>query len=98
MSESKPQSKKTSLLESINAAAFAAPTAMGLHKLVLWIAGECTDVMLACNNDFVFLSWIIFFFHSIMWKYIIRRVYEKYDIELNPKSIYYKLKSKFSWK
>ena len=88
------QSRHGSLLESINAAALAAPTAIGLHKLVLWIASDCIDVFSGCNNEFLFLSWIIFFTHSVMWKYIIRRVYDRYNIELNPKGLYNSIKSK----
>lgn len=75
-------------MEAVNAAAFAAPTAMGFHKFGLWLAGDCTNVAEDCNNAFVFLSWVGFFFHSIAWKYVIRRVYDRYDIELNPKALY----------
>ncbi len=82
------------MLESINAAAFAAPTAIGLHKLVLWVASDCIDVFSGCNNEFLFLSWILFFVHSVMWKYILRRIYEKYNIEFNPKGIYRSIKKR----
>ena len=88
------QSKSHSMFESINAAAFAAPTAIGLHKFVLWIAGDCAMALADCNNDFLLLSWIIFFTHSVMWKYIIRRVHDKYHVELNPKGIYKSLKKR----
>lgn len=81
-------------MEAVNAAAFAAPTAMGLHKLGLWLAGDCTNVSEDCNNAFVFLSWVAFFFHSIAWKYVIRRVYERYDVELNPKALYKYIKKR----
>lgn len=87
------QSKLHSLLESVNAAAFAAPTAMGLHKTVLWLAGPCTDVTQACNDPFLLASWFVFFLHSIGWKYLLRRIYQKYGIQLDPKNIFNKMKS-----
>lgn len=84
------QTKLHSLLESLNAAAFAAPTAMLLHKATLIFAGEHA---LNENQDlFVFITWIMFFLHSILWKYILRRVYEHYGKKLSPKYIYKKVK------
>ncbi len=92
------QTKAHSLLESINAAAFAAPTAIGLHKFMLWIFDDCARVNDPCNDTFVMISWGAFFFHSIAWKYIIRRIHEKYNVQLNPwymvKTLKNKLKDK----
>ena len=85
------QSKLGSFLESVNAAAFAAPTAMLLHKATIVVAG---DNMLNENQDlYVFLTWVTFFLHSIAWKFVLRRVYEYYGYKLDPKYIYYRLKS-----
>lgn len=78
------QTKAHSLLESLNVAIFAAPTAIGLHKLLLYLAGDCALASADCNNEFVTYSWAMFFVHSVIWKYIIRRIHEKYNIELNP--------------
>ncbi len=92
------QTKAHSLLESVNAAAFAAPTAIGLHKFMLWIFNDCARVSDPCNDSFVFISWIVFFFHSILWKYVIRRLHEKYNIELNPWYVIKKLKLRINGK
>ena len=78
------QTKTHSLFESINAASFATPTTIGLHKFLLWIFDDCARVNDPCNDTFVMISWVVFFFHSIAWKYIIRRIHEKYNIRLNP--------------
>lgn len=80
------QSKKHSLLESIQTAAIAAPTAILIHKATLIIAG---DNALNNNQDlFVTLSWVLFFLHGVMWKYIIRRIHDHYGIRLDPRNIY----------
>ena len=84
------QSKSNSLLESLNAAAFAAPTAMLLHKAVLMLAG---DNALNDNQDlFVVLSWFMFFWHSVAWKYALRRVYDHYGYKLEPKYVFKRIK------
>lgn len=88
------QSRIHSLLESVNAAAFAAPTAMLLHKATLMIAG---DNVLNENQDlFVFITWIMFFLHSIAWKYILRRVYDHYGVSLDPRNIYKKVRERIT--
>jgi hypothetical protein len=80
------QTKKHSLLESIQTAAIAAPTAILIHKSVLMIAG---DNALNNNQDlFVSLSWVLFFLHGVMWKYIIRRIHDHYGNRLDPRNIY----------
>lgn len=78
------QSKLNSFLESLNAASVAAPTAIGLHKLMLIIFGDCTLATSSCNDVFVLISWVVFFIHSVTWKYIIRRVYERFGVQLDP--------------
>ena len=79
------QSRLHSLIEALNVGLFAAPTAILLHKLTLMIAGENA---LNENQDFyVTLSWVMFFLHSIAWKYVIRRVHEHYGLKLDPKNI-----------
>ena len=88
------QSKYTSFLESLSAASLAAPTAILLHKFVLWLAGDCALANAECNNTFLLLAWGIFWAHSIAWKYIIRRVYEKYDVQLNPIQLYRYIKKR----
>ena len=80
------QTKKHSLLESIQTAAIAAPTAILIHKATLIIAG---NNVLNNNQDlFVILSWVLFFLHGVMWKYIIRRIYDHYGDRLDPRNIY----------
>lgn len=78
------QSKLHSFFESLNAASVAAPTAIGLHKLMLIIFGDCTLATAECNDIFVLISWVVFFIHSIIWKFIIRRIFEKYGVQLDP--------------
>lgn len=85
MENTSKQSRLHSLTEALNVGLFAAPTAILLHKVTLMIAGENA---LNENQDFyVTLSWVMFFFHSIAWKYIIRRVHNHYGIKLDPKNL-----------
>lgn len=86
------QTRLHSFFESLNAAAFAAPTAIGLHKLSIMIGGDCVLLNSSCNDLYVGVTWIGFFLHSIAWKYLIRRIHDKYDVELNPFNLYLKLK------
>jgi len=88
------QSKLHSLFESLNAAAFAAPTAMGLHKLSLIIFGDCTLASSDCNDTFVLISWVFFFIHSVIWKFIIRRIHEKYGLRMDPIHLIRRLRKK----
>ena len=85
MMEHTKQSRLHSLMEALNVGLFAAPTAILLHKAVLMIAGE--NALNENQDFFVTLSWILFFFHSVAWKYIIRRVHEHYGVKLDPKNI-----------
>jgi hypothetical protein len=77
------QSNSLSIQESFNGALIAAPTAIGLHKLALWVAGDCALVSNSCNDLFVTLSWIVFFFHSVGWRYVSRRVYDRFGLKLD---------------
>lgn len=90
------QTKRHSLFEALNAAAFAAPTALILHKTTIILAGDCASADFDCNNLYVTITWFIFFMHSIVWKYVVRRVHEKYGLKLDPinlvKSLYRKIK------
>ena len=88
----KTQSKLHSLFESINAAAFAAPTAMLLHKATLIIAGN--NALNENQDFFIGITWFMFFLHSILWKYILRRVYDHYGLSLDPRNIYKKLRNR----
>jgi hypothetical protein len=81
------QTKKHSLFEALNAAAFAAPTALILHKTTIIIAGDCASADFDCNNLYVTITWFTFFLHSIAWKYVVRRVHERYGIKLDPINI-----------
>ena len=79
------QTRLQSFFESLNAAAFAAPTALLLHKGAIVLGGECAIATAgSCNDVFVGLTWFLFFTHSIFWKYVIRRVHDKYGIKLDP--------------
>ena len=92
------QTKMHSLFEAINGAAFAAPTALLLHKATIIVAGDCASADYDCNNLYVTITWFIFFTHSVAWKYVVRRVHEKYGVKLDPinifKTLYSKLKKK----
>ncbi len=85
------QSKLHSFIESLNAAAFAAPTAIGLHKFSIYIGDECVLIGSSCNDLYVGVTWFGFFLHSIAWKYIIRRVHDKYHVQLDPYNLGKKL-------
>ena len=78
------QSRLHTLFEAVNTAAIAAPTALGLHKLLLILFGECTLATSDCNDIFVLIAWFVFFIHSFTWKYIIRRIHEKFGLQLDP--------------
>lgn len=79
------QTRLQSLFESLNTAAFAAPTALLLHKLAIILGGDCAIASAGgCNDIFVGLTWFLFFLHSILWKYIVRRIHDKYGIRLDP--------------
>ena len=88
----KPQTRSGSLLESLIAAFCAAPTAILLHKALL-VAYGGNLVSNDVQNMFVFLSWISFFLHSVIWNYIWRRTFQKFGIE--PKTIADKIRSMF---
>ena len=81
--KSKEQTKTHSLFESIIGSLLAAPTAMLTHKLSLLITGECATTD-GCQDPFIFSVWIIFLLHSIMWKWIMRRVFNYFGIKSNP--------------
>ena len=78
------QSRLHSLFESINSAAFAAPTALILLNLLLILFDDCTLATSDCNNIFILVVWTAFFIHSCTWKYIIRRIHEKFGVKLDP--------------
>ncbi len=88
------QSKFHSLFESINAALFAAPTAILLHKAVLMVAGE--NAINANQDYFVTLSWVLFFTHSVIWKFIIRRFHEHFGMKLDPLTLVKKLRHRIA--
>ena len=77
------QSKFGSFFESILAALVAAPSAMILHWYMLELWGNnLGDQHL--KQMFVTISWLSFFFHSIVWKFILRRIFDKYGFKLEP--------------
>jgi hypothetical protein len=47
------------------------------------------------KSIFVTISWISFLFHSIMWKFILRRTFEKYGFKLEPTFIFAYLRGRF---
>ena len=87
------QSRLGSLLESFLAAMIAAPTALLLNNFVLDAANNNVQDP-TVKTSYLFFSWAIFFFHSMTWKYILRRVFTKYGWE--PKNIYHRLRNKFA--
>jgi len=81
-----------STFESFIAAGFAAPTAIILNWYLLEVWGNnFTDVIF--KTHYITISWLIFFFHSVIWKLVLRRIFEKHP-QLEPKSIYAKLVGK----
>lgn len=75
------QTKTNSLVESFSGALIAAPTANLLHWLLLQLFDQ--HVINENQPYFITTSWIIFFFHAVAWKYIIRRTFEKYGVQLD---------------
>lgn len=77
------QSILGSLFESLIAALIAAPSAMALHwyMLDLW-SNDMTEPEI--KSHFITISWVSFFLHSIIWKFILRRLFERYQW-LDPK-------------
>jgi len=74
------QTRAGSLLESFIAALCAAPTALLLNWYLLDLFGnDLTQTDL--KSYAVFVGWVIFFFHSIIWKYIWRRLFNQYGFE-----------------
>ena len=77
------QTKSLSIQESLNGAAIAAPTAIGLHKFLTLVWGDCVLFDSDCNDIYLTLTWFAFFLHSVAWKYVMRRVYEKWETNLD---------------
>ena len=74
------QTKVNSFIESIIGALLAAPTATGLHWLLLELwENQMSDPII--KAQFVSLSWVSFFIHSVLWKFVIRRVLVHYNAE-----------------
>ena len=75
------QTKTNSMVESFSGALVAAPTANFLHYAML----QLFDQHVINENQIYFIttSWIVFFFHSVGWKYVTRRVFEKYGVQLD---------------
>lgn len=84
------QTKFNSFLEACESALIAAPSAIILHKYLLVYAGN--NALNGNQNAFVTLSWIIFLFHSIIWRYTVRRLNEKYNIDIRPLHLIRKLR------
>ena len=86
------QSKLGSLFEAFLGACFAAPSAMGLHYYMLELWGNnLTDEHV--KSVFVFISWISFFLHSITWKFILRRIFERCPA-LEPVNILHRIQGR----
>ena len=77
------QTKSQSFAESCSGALVAAPTAIILHIVLLTFAGDFA-IGEHTRAFFATISWVIFLFHSIIWRYITRRIYDMYQIDLNP--------------
>ena len=73
-----------SLLESFIAALLAAPSSNLLHWIMLDLWGnELSNPEIKAH--YMFWSWVSFFIHSMVWKFIIRRVFVRYP-RLDPKT------------
>lgn len=82
-----------STFESFIAASFAAPTAIILNWYLLELWGnQFNDLVL--KTHYITISWLIFFFHSVIWKLILRRVFEKHP-QLEPKIIMERMRGIF---
>jgi len=88
------QSRLHSLAESFFAALLAGPSAMGLHKLSLIVADQ--HVMNHNQELFIFITWIMFFLHSIGWKYLIRRINERYHVRMEPRYVWNAIRSRMT--
>lgn len=88
------QSRLHSLAESFFAALLAGPTAMLLHKVSLIIADE--HVLNHNQDPYIVITWIMFFLHSIGWKYLIRRINEKYHISMEPRYVWNAIRSRMT--
>lgn len=86
------QSKWGSLFESICAAAIAAPSSNIIHWYMLDIWGNDLS-NLELKAHYMWVSWLSFFIHSFVWKFILRRTFERYP-SLEPRNIYLKIKEK----
>ena len=76
----KKQSRGGSLLESLIAALISAPTAITLTWYLFDVFGNnFTDSHL--KSLYLVISWTIFLTHSFAWKYIWRRIFNRYGIE-----------------
>jgi len=90
MIKDKKQTKLGSLLEAHVSALIGAPLAVIAHILLLIISGIETD----WSNAVLFASasWPVFFYLSVGRQWAIRRLFEKYGINLEPKYIIKKFK------
>jgi len=74
-------------------ALLAAPTAMGLNDFMLYMWNDTlTDPHVKAT--YLGISWFSFFLHSIGWKYLLRRIFIKYQWE--PKMMWSWLVKKFN--
>jgi len=69
------QTKSKSLLESILGALVAAPTAIILNYVIYGMLDQGIDSSIKAM--FAIVSWLVFFLHSVIWKFIIRRIMER---------------------
>lgn len=83
------QSKFGSFFESILGALMAAPSATILHWYMLELWGNDFDNP-TLKGMFVSITWVSFFIHSITWKFIFRRIFERYGLE--PKTLILRLR------
>lgn len=74
------QTKVNSFIESVIGALLAAPTAQLLNWIVMSAWGDCfTDGLL--KEEYNMFLWVMFFLHSIIWKFVIRRILVSYNAE-----------------
>jgi len=90
------QSRKSSLLEAHINSLIGAPLAIMAHAALLIVAGYSPSWENA--TIFATMSWPVFFYLSVGRIYLFRRIFEKYNLALEPLVIYRKFKSQLAFK
>lgn len=79
----KDQTKTHSLFETVMGSLMAAPSALLTHKFALYVTGSCATES-GCQDPFIIGVWVIFLLHSIAWKWILRRLFNRFGKRSDP--------------